>query len=378
MRGKDSLTIKPTLTAGETTRENLRQLPAGSRPVFDGHLVRWGSERRAGGVTNIGGVVIRLADGHLIPVFYEYNFSFCSGGELENLSGKKPEVGDLLRLCCRVRNDNQLQVSRVFLAEPCARRIAAYKRLRRIVKILLRRQESYVLRGQFSKARRLHTAICRMELTKKEREQNHMLLDKIPDDLWPLAACHRPSMGFEIGFKDFNHLTKVQFKVLALGILAGTIKQARQGTNFTAMVHYLMLPPFSDEERLAIFDQALRQRVMNLREGFAESNRIASLINHDYVRFCHGFDKSLIWLVAYCLENASLAPRWVGSNDLSFVFDSAVQVLRGLAKAGQARTLTLRLVEDWEGTLTIGGAEHTSHLRLIKDLKAIVASASQK
>lgn len=196
-----------------------------------------------------------------------------ASGVLEHLQSKKPIPGERVHMvvykntefdCLKSTHDAP------YLVTPDASRLATYNRLRIQIAILLRRVESYLLRGQWHKARCLLAQIRVMECTFDEKQRVKAFQAKFPPGeapFWTPESLYakRFMSAFGIGLErlTLDEVTGVAHKVFD-GRLT-TTKKSRH-TDPVILLRHMVQGNVSDAQSASVIASGITGRFERLQK----------------------------------------------------------------------------------------------------------------
>lgn len=293
--------------------DNINALKNGEIVIVEGEVVNfrvteyWGhlSEGEKEPHPKSAIITIRTPDGRLIDVNIDPNVKFEQSSKLENVNGKIPEVGDVVRINSTVVSDrrperiallgyepvqgsetrdlqtyhNESEKSNTlsapwcrstYLLQPSAKRQQEYSALREKVQGKLTELETSLSAGSFPEVRSLFAQIVKEEVTADEREKLKDFVSSIPEVERPLMNWSRQEVD-EVNSLfgvDVDQMTSRQFYEFAKKVASeiyANIPDMGQGDH--SYIYRIMDNiDMSDEQREEIMSLAADVRIRYFAE----------------------------------------------------------------------------------------------------------------
>ena len=211
--------------------------------------------------------IIRTEDGREIEVHMPTGKPVFSGGNIENINGKLPEKGDIVRISTRI-SDGQFFAhwcDPCFLVDPSEARYSGAENLRLTLDTNLDQTDAYIQSGQYLEARAVLAEVRAREVTDAQLDRTYELLQKIPESERPVLTDKKGytwarDKNLEVSTIDRHYgvrleaMTREEFIEFAKGALSGDIEPVEDYAETSYFFRMLPQMGFEPEqiEELAI------------------------------------------------------------------------------------------------------------------------------
>lgn len=169
-------------------------------------------------------LTIQTDEGTTIEVISYIGKTTFKDGEIENVTGKEPELGELVRIVAYVQEDHEEErrlysrYNQPFLVEPSPERMSEYTKLRTVVSEEIEKLYNLLKQGDntdYKEARRVFSELRSRELTTYESQKIEFILLFFPPKEKPIKAESRHLKGFN----QINSRYDVLLETMTMGEL---------------------------------------------------------------------------------------------------------------------------------------------------------------
>jgi hypothetical protein len=222
--------------------------------------------------------IIKTEDGREIEVYMPVGKTVFSGGNLENISGKLPEKGDIIRISTKINKDefNAGWCDPCFLIEPSEERYSKSENLRLTIDHNLDRVSQYIEENNYTDARRLLGEVRAREVTDGQLDRTYELADKIPEAEKPVLTDRKgytwaKDKNFEVSRVDRHYgvrlesMTRDEFVDFAKDALSGEIEPVEDNANTTYFFRIAEHMDFDTQQMEDLAVNAIQGRIERMK-----------------------------------------------------------------------------------------------------------------